>query len=199
MKIRPFAAALTVAFSLSLAPAGAALNWVPFAASNDGFTALFPGAPAIAPHPTDATVDGVYRIYEVDVRSSAYTITIFRYKPGTASAGDVATYQRLRDAYAKGSGCKVASTTRRTIAGSPGLESLCLDKKGKIDHLIDIVLSGDQLAMIISAGPTGFTKDPSAIAFRNGFAFAPVVTPSPAPVAPAAHASEMPSQSTATP
>ncbi len=202
MKIRPFVAMLTIAFTLSFAAAGAALTWVPFAAPIDGFTALFPGTPTVAPHPSDATIDGLYRIYEVDVNAAAYTITVFRYKPGTAPAADVATYRNLRDAYAQGSGCKVKSTVARTIAGLPGLESVCVDKKAKLEHLIDVVLSGDELAMIVSAGPTGFTKNSSAVTFRNGFAFAPVVTPSPtATPQPSAmpQASTMPPQPSASP
>ncbi len=196
MNMRLFAPALAVAFAFSAVPAGAALTWVPYAAPDAGFTASFPGTPTVAKHPSDATVDGLYRIYEFDTNSAAYTVTVFRYKPGIAPDATPATFRGLRDSYAQGSGCKVASTANRTVAGSPGLESVCVDKKGGIEHLIDITLSGDELAMIVAAGPLGFAKTPSAIAFRNSFAFAPVVAPSPTPVP---VASAMPPQPTATP
>jgi len=177
----------------------AAPTWTPYTAASDGFTISFPGRPAMHSAPSAQTLDGVYRTYEKDVGDAAYVASVYHFKPGTTPEASTKNYAALLKAYAAGAKCALKPSHAVTIAGVLALEATCIDRPGKTDHLMDVLISGDFLYLIVAAGNPGFAKSAAATRFRSTFALLPVpsaappATTAPAPtLAPAASPSPSP-------
>lgn len=154
--------------------APAAIKWREFHFPERGFVASFPGI-AQKPKPVSTPVSGqnplLQHTYQVKApEDSVYSVVVFEYPEGRAPNPPKPDYfEKVVDAYAKGSNTRVRSESAKTVDGRPGYEAVAEDSRGKLNHAIDLVANGDRIYMVISAGPSGHAKSEDAERFRTGF------------------------------
>lgn len=187
LSLLPMIAAATVAGTVA---------WTPFTSIRDGFAISFPGTPAIAAG-SDVPAGTGYRTYRVRRSGTVYSISVRGYAPNGAPEASTKTYATLLRAYASGAHCSLKPSRALVIAGTLALEARCIDRPGKLDHLVDVLISGDRLYLMVAAGPPGSATSPSAARFHESFALVSAATPPPAQTtpsvaAPAASASPSP-------
>lgn len=183
MALRSFA--LTSALLLALAAPSVAKDkakptapepaqWHEFHFSERGFVASFPDV-TTKPKATSTPISGQNPLLQHDYQvsrgdHSVYSVVVLEYPEGRApSPARPSYYLKVIKAYAKGSGTRVRKKAPRLIDQRPGYEAMAETKRGKQDHLVDIVANGDRIYMLVSAGPRGHAKSKDARQFRDSF------------------------------
>jgi hypothetical protein len=148
--------------------------WREFHFPERGFVASFPGITQ-KPQPTSTPVSGQNPLLQHDYQVKAdqdtvYSVVVFEYPEGRAPNPPKPDYfEKVVEAYAKGSNTRVRSDRPKLIQERPGFEAIAEDSRGQLNHLVDLVANGDRVYMIISAGPSGHAKTEDAERFRDGF------------------------------
>jgi len=148
-------------------------QWTEFQSPEHGFAIEFPGAPKT----TSTPVAGQNPLLQYDFQASigddtVYSVVVFEYPAGKAPSPITDDfYVKLVNAYAKGSDSRLRKRGEATIAGHAGFEAISDSDtgKGRLNHLVDIVPSGDRIYMLVSAGPKGHATDDDAEHFRDSF------------------------------
>jgi hypothetical protein len=162
------------ALALLIAASGAALaadKWQKVHAPADGFEAMFPGNATFASQDVKGN-GGVQHTWVFNPNDAeSYQIGAITYPAGSLPAKpDQAFYAKLTKAYAGGAECKVSDEGSVTIEGHPGYEAVCDNSSGKdTHHLLDILVIGQRLYMIVSAGPGKHPTGAAAQRFANSF------------------------------
>lgn len=150
------------------------VEWREFHFPERGFVASFPGVTE-KPKPVSTPVSGqnplLQHNYQVKApEDSVYSIVVFEYPDGRApNPPKPDFFEKVVDAYAKGSNTRVRSESAKTIHDRPGYEAIAEDSRGKLNHAIELVANGDRIYMIVSAGPSGHAKSEDAKRFRENF------------------------------
>jgi len=150
------------------------IQWQEFHFPERGFVASFPGITQ-KPKPVSTPVSGqnplLQHTYQAKApEDSVYSVVVFEYPEGRAPSPPKHDYfEKVVDAYAKGSNTRVRSQSAKTIQDRPGYEAIAEDSRGKLNHLIELVANGDRVYMIISAGPSGHAKSEDAERFHDSF------------------------------
>jgi hypothetical protein len=151
-----------------------ARQWHEFHYAERGFVVSFPGV-AEKPKAESTPVSGqnplLQHNYQVNVgHDEVYSVVVFEYPEGRAPNPPRPDYfKKVVDAYAQGSAARVRDRESRTIDGRPGYEAVAEDGRGKRNHLIDLVVNGDRVYMVVSAGSKGHANSEDAKYFRDNF------------------------------
>jgi hypothetical protein len=132
-------------------------KWTEFSFPKFGFAALFSKAPAESPVGRDQ------RNFLNDLGNTAYLVSVLE----KAAANQ--NWQKLVEAYAKGSGGKVRTQRPATLAGRPGVEAITDDEANNISSLVHMIVVGNRLYQVVSAGPKGHETSVDAYRFRDSF------------------------------
>jgi hypothetical protein len=132
-------------------------KWTAFSTSKYGFTALFPRAPAESP------VGPNQRNFLNNLGNTAYFVSVLE------KAATNQNWQKLVEAYARGSGGKVRTQRPATLAGHPGVEAITDDEANNISSLVHMIVVGNRLYQVVSAGPKGHETSADAYRFRDSF------------------------------
>ena len=156
------------------APSKDAAPWNEFHFSERGFVASFPGItekPKAESSPVSGQNPLLQHNYQVlSGKHTVYSVVVFEFPEGRApNPPKPDYYQKVVEAYAKGSNAKVSSKKSQTIDRRPGYQAIAEDSRGKRNHLIDLVANGDRIYMLVSAGPKGHANSENAERFRDGF------------------------------
>jgi hypothetical protein len=148
-------------------------QWTEFKSPEHGFAIEFPGTPKM----TSTPVEGQNPLLQYDFQVSigddtVYSVVVFEYPAGKVPnpiTNDF--YVKLVNAYAKGSDSRLRKRGAATVAGHAGFEAISDGNsgKGRINHLVDVVPSGDRIYMLVSAGPKGHATEDDAEHFRDSF------------------------------
>ncbi|MGH6748175.1 MAG: hypothetical protein ACRECI_02490 [Methyloceanibacter sp.] len=148
-------------------------QWSEFQSPERGFAVEFPGTPKMTSTPVEGQNPLLQYDFQVSVGDdTVYTVVVFEYPAGKAPSPITDDfYVRLVNAYAKGSDSRLRKRGEATIAGHAGFEAISDGDsgKGRINHLVDVVPSGDRIYMLVSAGPKGHATDDDAERFRDSF------------------------------
>jgi hypothetical protein len=145
-------------------------QWTDFKAPAQGFSISFPVAPQVSEKPVKGETPLIQHDYQADPGDgTAYHAVVFEYPRGEGPIINMDYYDRLVDAYAKGSDSRVLTKGSATISGKHGYQAITLDRAGRVEHLIDIVPSGDRVYLLVSVGDRGHAKSEDAIRFRDSF------------------------------
>jgi hypothetical protein len=126
---------------------------------------------------TSTPIEGQNPLLQYDFQVSVgddtvYTVVVFEY-PADKAPSPITDdfYVKLVNAYAKGSDSRLRKRGEATIAGHAGFEAISDGDsgKGRINHLVDVVPSGDRIYMLVSAGPKGHATEDDAERFRDSF------------------------------
>jgi len=145
------------------------VRWSEFQSPERGFAVSFPGTPQA----TSGAVAGLnplvrYSFQANEGDDTVYTVVVLDYPAGKApNLPDPDLYAKMVSAYAKDSQSRVRKKGPATIADREGFEAITDDAKAKVDHLVDIVPTGDRIYMLISAGPKGHAASDDAARFRD--------------------------------
>jgi hypothetical protein len=132
-------------------------KWTEFSSPKYGFAALFPKTPAESP------VGPNQRNFLNDLGNTAYFVSVLE------KAAPNQNWQKLVEAYAKGSGGKVKTQRPATLAGRPGVEAITEDEANNISSLVYMIVVGNRLYQVVSAGPKGHETSADAYRFRDSF------------------------------
>jgi hypothetical protein len=148
-------------------------QWSEFQSPERGFAVEFPGTPKMTSTPIEGQNPLLQYDFQVSVGDdTVYTVVVFEYPAGKAPSPITDDfYVKLVNAYAKGSDSRLRKRGEATIAGHAGFEAISDGDsgKGRINHLVDVVPSGDRIYMLVSAGPKGHATDDDAERFRDSF------------------------------
>ena len=148
-------------------------QWSEFQSPERGFAVEFPGTPKMTSTPIEGQNPLLQYDFQVSVDDdTVYTVVVFEYSAGKAPSPITDDfYVKLVNAYAKGSDSRLRKRGEATISGHAGFEAISDGDsgKGKINHLVDVVPSGDRIYMLVSAGPKGHATDDDAERFRDSF------------------------------
>jgi hypothetical protein len=158
----------------AMAPAPASEpQWTEFQSPEHGFAVEFPGTPKMTSTPVEGQNPLLQYDFQVSVGDDTiYSVVVFEYPAGKAPSPITNDfYVKLVNAYAKGSDSRVRKRGEATVAGHAGFEAISDGDsgKGRINHLVDVVPSGDRIYMLVSAGPKGHATDDDAEHFRDSF------------------------------
>jgi hypothetical protein len=154
-----------------LSPPSQPTQWTEYEAADRGFAVAFPSAP----ESSSLAVTGLNPLVQYSFRANeggdtAYSVVVLEYpKDKAPKPPHDELYSRMVSAYAKESQSAVRKKGPATIAAHDGFEAITDDGKEKINHLVDIVASGDRIYMLISAGPKGHATSDDAERFRDSF------------------------------
>ena len=168
---RLLAAATSAAAEEPATPPQGEARWSEFQSPERGFAVSFPGTPQA----TSGAVAGLnplvrYSFQANEGDDTVYTVVVLDYPAGKApNSPDPDLYAKMVSAYAKDSQSRVRKKGPATIADREGFEAITDDAKAKVDHLVDIVPTGDRIYMLISAGPKGHAASDDAARFRDSF------------------------------
>jgi hypothetical protein len=148
-------------------------QWSEFQSPERGFAVEFPGTPKMTSTPIEGQNPLLQYDFQVSVGDdTVYTVVVFEY-PASKAPSPITDdfYVKLVNAYAKGSDSRLRKRGEATIAGHAGFEAISDGDsgKGRINHLVDVVPSGDRIYMLVSAGPKGHATDDDAERFRDSF------------------------------
>jgi hypothetical protein len=148
-------------------------QWAEFQSPEHGFAVEFPGTPKLTSTPVEGQNPLLQYDFQVSVGDdTVYSVVVFEYPAGKAPSPITNDfYVKLVNAYAKGSDSRLRKRGEATVAGHAGFEAISDgdNGKGRINHLVDVVPSGDRIYMLVSAGPKGHATDDDAEHFRDSF------------------------------
>jgi hypothetical protein len=146
-------------------------QWTEFQSPERGFAIAFPGMPNVTSTPVRGQNPLTQHDFQLSLgEDTVYSVVVFEYPQGKApNPPDIDYYLKLVNAYAKGSETRVRKKGAATIAERQGYEAAAEDGRGRLNHLVAIVASGDCIYMLASAGPKGHAQSKDAERFRDSF------------------------------
>jgi hypothetical protein len=168
--MRMAAAAIAALSLLGSVGGGMAATWTEVWVPDPGFAIDFPAPPSFATRPVDDTSERRQQYWAAHDGGRVFVVTVVDMPPeAVPEIPTIDYYGHMIEHYAAGSRAMLREDYLETVAGFPGAEAVLDDWTDDVHHLLDLVLVGNRLFMVGSAGPKGHETGADALRFRDSF------------------------------